>query len=1030
MAYLMCLILLECYSFAAEELTFNRDIRPILSENCFFCHGFDKEKRKANLRLDTFEGATESRKGGAAIVPGNSKGSILIERIETHDQDELMPPPDSIYHLSHEQKELLKTWINQGAKYEEHWAYVPLKDKSNKSIDQFIAEVLKKKKLTSVEVATPRVLIRRLSQDLKGLPPSYEEVEKFKENPNEENYEAVVDKYLASLEHAENQALQWLDLVRWANTSGLVSDEPIASEGYRNYVIQSIYENLPFDIFTIEQLAGDLIPNKTNRSLIASGYNRILKTNCEMGVIEEEALYALKGEHVRSLGTVWLGLTTGCAECHDHKYDPIQQKDYYNFAAFFDDLVETGVYTPGDRRIPLHYVYAKRKDQSQDTQLDKELETRYEELYGNISSINQEDFLSWQKNQVKSLNEKKTKKDYIWLASNLPLGLEQGGDYKSVKAKEGKLVREVKAQEGEVSRHHIAEVLTGYINKKESAYYIDVKVSKENQPRWIAVQTLHGDYGRLGWEASEKITFIWGENSEEYFKKNKQARSKNVHYVGELPKLDEWVRIELPTDVLKKGSKYEAVGMAWLQESGSVQWGDCGIAVTESEYTSYTLGKTGMRKFLQTPYTRNNYQNRFEWPAKIVKKKTKSRTATEQELMHRAYVEFKYPKKLKLIEEKERKLYRLRAKAKEVLVSKAGKPKVTHVLPRGDFMDLSGPKATPAIPEYFGKLETNGKRATRLDLGKWLVSKDNPLVARVFVNRLWNQFFGQGLSTTLEDIGTQGNWPSHPELINKLAKEFIDSNWNIRLMIKKIVMSDTYKLRSKPQKQQIEIDPTNRYLSHQNRFRLHAEAIRDHALSLSGLLMRNQVVPKDNFFYHQPKAYWNLSNKVMYGSRHMNWDASEGRLQHQRSIYGYYKRQNAHPTLLAFDAPTRQECSTKRVITNTPAQALTLLNDPIFMEAAMAMSDKLATLDELTKEEKTAFLFKEFLNREAHKNEMKAMLKLYDGQVKSYRENNERTRQLLKLESSDVVTSQHHEKAAWVALSRVILNLHEIINRL
>ena len=1026
----MSLFLLKCFSVNGEELTFNKDIRPILSENCFFCHGFDKEKRKADLRLDTFEGATEKRKGGAAIIPGDSKNSLLVERIETHDQDELMPPPDSIYFLNKEQKQKLKKWIDQGAKYEEHWAYVPLKKKTSKSIDQFIAEVHAENDLKPVEAASSRTLIRRLSQDLKGLPPTLEEVQKFKENPSDKNYEAVVDKYLSSFEHAENQALQWLDLVRWANTSGLVSDEPIASEAYRNYVVQSVYENLPFDTFTIEQLAGDLIPNKTNRSLIASGYNRILKTNCEMGVIEEEALYAMKGEHVRSLGTVWLGLTTGCAECHDHKYDPIQQKDYYNFAAFFDDLVETGVYTCGDRRIPLHYVYDSAKTQTQDQKLYDKLQLKYHELYTKTNEIDQTDFQTWQSDQVSVLKEKENQKDYLWLPANLPAGLEQSGHYKLVTSSKEGLVRKVKAKRNEVLRHDIAEVLTGYITKKESDYFVEVKVSKKNTPKWIAVQTLHGDYGRLGWEAAEKSTFIWGEKPDAYFKENQQARSKNIFHVGELPKLDEWVRLKLPSEVLKKGSKYEAVGMAWLQKEGEVLWGDSGISVSESEYTNYVLGQTGMRKFLETPHTRNDYQNRFQWPAKIIQKAAESRTKIERELMDRAYVEAKNPRLLKQIQQMERELYRLRKGAQEVLVSKAGVPKVTHVLPRGDFMDLSGPKAIPAIPEYFGTLKTDGKRATRLDLAHWLVSKDNPLVARVFVNRLWNQFFGQGLSTTLEDIGTQGNWPSHPELIDNLAKDFIDSGWNVRHVIKKIVLSNTYKLSSKPMLEQAESDPSNRLLTHQNRFRLHAEAIRDHALDISGLLVKNKTVPRGNYFYHQPKAYWDLSNKVMFGSRHMKWHTSQGSEQYQRSLYGYYKRQNAHPTLLAFDAPTRQECSTKRVITNTPAQALTLLNDPIFMDAAKALSDKLGEVKGLTQNEKVERLFQWSLNRKVRDTELSSMLKLYQSQLALYRENPEDTRSLFGLTSKETLSKEHYQRAAWVTLSRVVMNLHETINRL
>lgn len=1010
----------------APRLSFNKDIRPILSENCYLCHGFDEKKRKGKLRLDTFEGATKLKRGGeAAIVPGHPEKSILIDRIETDDPDELMPPPDTVYKLTEKQKETLKQWIREGAEYEEHWAYLPIVGNPTSSIDVMLSKKRKEKKLSSGTNAQPRVLVRRLSYDLRGLPPTHEQVMQFEKNPSREHFEKIVDQYLSSKEHAEHQALKWLDLVRWANTTGMVSDEPFASEAYRNYVIQSYYDNMPFDTFTIEQLAGDLIEKPTTRSLVASGYNRIVKTNCEAGVIEEEALYDMKGEHVRALGTVWLGLTTGCAECHDHKYDPFTQQDYYNMAAFFDDLVEAGCYTPGDRRIPLYYVHDEKSKQLQDDKLYAELQQNYKKLY-DFKSIEDTRYQAWQNEKVKSLKASDHLSDFVWLPAVLPYGHELSGDYKTVQ-KENKMSRKVTAQKGELKKHFIAETLSGFMGKgtgtgkKDKGLYVDVYLDSKTKPDWIAFQSLHGAYGRLGWKKSEVITFVWAESEEVYSHQKDRFNSDVVKYMGPLPEADQWVRLYADQASLKK-AKWHYCGMAWLQSGGDVHWAESGLTLQKHQVEEFYMGEAGMRMFHEKPYHRMDYDKRFHWPAKIVKKKDADRTETEKELLRRCYLEEREPKLLSEIKQLESNLARLRANAQQALVSRAGQPKMTRVLARGDFMDKNGARAYPAIPKYFGKLNTGNKRATRLDLAKWLVSRDNPLTARVYVNRLWAQFFGRGFSNTLEDIGSQGEWPSHPELLDKLAQEFINSGWDSRRMIKRIVMTEAYQLSSMPHNSQLESDVENRYLSRQNRFRYHAEAIRDQVLMVSGLLHKTQILPKDSKFFYQPDAYWKLSSKVMYGSRHMLWDTSQGSEQHYRSLYGFYKRQNAHPTFLAFDAPTRQECSTHRSITNTPAQALTMLNDPIFVEAAKGLAMKVDVYQG-DLEAKIQYLFEKCLQRKASQSELNTIAKLYLEQTKYFEQHPDEAEQLLQAEV-------RAELASWTVVSRVALNLHETFTRL
>lgn len=1012
-----------------HKLSFNRDIRPILSENCYLCHGYDKNKRKGKLRLDTFEGATKIKNGEAAIVPNQPDKSLLIQRIESQDKDELMPPPDSAYKLTSSQKKLLKQWILEGAEYEDHWAFMPLSTKPYKTIDAGLEEQRKKQQLKIGPKADPRTLLRRLSYDLKGVPPSAKQVAQFQKNPSQLHYENIVDQYFASIEHAEHQALKWLDLVRWANTSGMVSDEPIDSEAYRNYVIQSFHQNKPFDRFTIEQLAGDLLKNPDNTSLVASGYNRIVKTNCEAGVIEEEALYDLKGEHVRALGTVWMGLTTGCAQCHDHKYDPISQQDYYNLAAFFDDLVEVGCYSPGDRRIPLHHIHSKDAQQKLDAQLTAEIGAKYRDLY-QFKSINQADYTAWQKEKVKVLKGSGNFTDFVWFSAKYPYSHVMSGEYQLTQ-KENREARRTKAQSGKIQQHEVAESITGFLakdtaqNKKNKGMYVSLYLNSKAMPKWIAVQSLHGAYGRMGWKDTERVTFVWGK-TENDAKLNKDIfKSAYITYMGPLPKSDQWVRLNIPGNKIKKSSIWPYTGMSWIQEGGEVYWGESGFRLQDNKSEEFKMGNTSMRMFLQRPYHRMDYDKRFNWPALIVKKPAKERSKTEEELLKRCYFEDTNPDKMEVIEDLEYRLSVLRKEAQKVLVSQSGPRKMTRVLPRGDFMDKSGPEAFPAIPAYFGRIKTISKRATRLDLAKWLVDENNPLTARVIVNRLWAQFFGKGFSSTLEDIGSQGDWPSHPELLDQLAQELIQSGWDLRSIMKKIVISEAYQLSSMPNYSQLRIDSENYYLSRQNRFRYHAEAIRDSALKVSGLLHKTVQYPKGSKFFHQPKAYWELSSKIMYGSRHMLWDTSQNESQHYRSIYGFYKRQNAHPTLLAFDGPTRQECTTHRMVTNTPAQALTLLNDPIFLDAAKGLGQQINSLKgDLN--EKINQLFLLSLQRLPAASESKVIEQLYRKQLKQYKTQ----AKLRKTFISNIKNDRPSELAAWIIVSRVMLNLHESITRL
>ena len=1023
-------------------IQFNRDVRPILSENCFFCHGFDEKNRKGGLRLDTFEGATADLGGYRAVDVSKPHASELLKRIHSNDPEDLMPPPESEKRLSDRDRQVLLQWIEQGAAYEEHWAWRalrrpngPLDGAGGSAVDAFVERTWNREGVMPVQVAPPRERLRRLSFDLRGFPPSPEEVSQFQRDPSAQRFEGFREKWMSGLAYAEHQAVRWLDLVRWADTSGFVSDEPIASGAYRAWIIESFRKNQPFDEFSIEQLAGDLLPEPSDEQLIASGYNRILNTNCEAGAIEEEQLYKLKGEHVRALGTVWLGMTTGCAECHDHKFDPLSAKDYYSLAGFFDDLVEAGVYTPGDRREPLHYVHADKKNSHRDKTLVKQI-ARIQEKISNGDLMGMD---AWVSDMKAGLKESTNWREFQWVPARLPAPRVLQGDF--VETLLGKrLVRETRAQGGEFRRHHAAEFMTGFFkesseasNQEKDAWYFDAWLDPENPPDMIGVQISHGDYGRLGWRTANYETYYWGvDSSGELSRPHAWSDPKRVKRMGDLPSDRGWTRFKIPFGERIKsvpGQTFLAVGMAWLQSGGRVGWGDSGAILRSDKVARLELGETGVRWWWEMPWNRQVYQRRVSLVASALRAGEAQRDSLQDQLVSQAFREFSQPKLMARLRRAESELFQLRARAMPVLVSRQAKSwKTTRVLNRGDYLDKSGPIVQPDVPDFLKPLVKSGEKANRLDLARWLFRENSALVARVYVNRLWHQFFGRGLSESLEDSGTQGDWPSHPELLDWLAVEFRESGWDRNHMVRLLTSSRAYQLSSTPTSDLYERDPENRLHARQGRFRLTAESIRDSALKVAGLLTLSQEVPRSSFFPYQPDPYWNRSDKVMFGSRHMAWNTSPVKGQYQRSLYTFWKRQNIHPTMLAFDAPTRQECTAKRNVTNTPGQALALLNDPMFVEAARVLAGRICEgpFDDDAVRLRQAFAIA--LQRDPSVAETDILLQLLNDQRRVYEQQPEAACGLLTVGQTPA-NGVPSELAAWTAVTRSILNLHEFLNR-
>lgn len=768
-------------SGVGKEISFNRDIRPLLSDACFACHGPDATHREADLRLDIESSAKKS-----AIQPGNASASEIIARITADDPDVVMPPPETGKQLKPDQIALLRDWVQQGAPYEPYWAYqAPIRHPipQNQStwpqdpVDDFLLAQQIQAGFKPSPDADRQTLIRRLTFDLTGLPPTPEEVEAFVNDERPTAYRRLVDRLLASPAYGERMAIHWLDLVRYADTVGYHGDQDHNISPYRDYVIDAGNEDLPLDQFTREQIAGDLLPEPTISQQIATGYNRLLQTSHEGGVQPKEYLAIYAADRIRNLSAVWMGATVGCAQCHDHKYDPYTAKDFYSMAAFFADVDEQQHFKVGSNALP--------------TRRPPEIEV----------------LSPWRQQQVDAIEAR-------------------------------------------------------ILELKQVAAVADIA--------------------------------------------NRQF---------------------VPTR----------------------------IAAMESE-----------------------------------------RDALKQE-------------------------------TRQTMVTKSIEPREIRVLPRGDWLDESGPIVEPAIPEFLGKLSTGQRRANRMDLANWLVDQDSGvggMTARVAVNRYWYLLFGRGISPSLADFGGQGQPPTHPKLLDHLALDFVESDWSVKRMMRRLVNSHAYRQTSDTSQRMLDNDPYNQFYARQARYRLPAEFVRDNALSISGIL--TERVGGASVKPHQPAGYY----------RHLNFPKrvyvpDQGEDQYRRGVYVHWQRQFLHPMLKAMDAPSREECTAQRSRSNTPLEALAMLNDPSMIDAAIAFASRVLREGGETDRQRIDHAFRLATSREPDDYERRSLLGLLEEQRTHYKVHPEQADELT--ESADkyikktIVDPQ--SLAAWTGIARAVLNLHETLSR-
>ncbi|QDU97615.1 PSD1 and planctomycete cytochrome C domain-containing protein [Lignipirellula cremea] len=996
------LLLSPAIDARADEpaVSFSREVKPILSQNCFACHGPDENKRAAELRLDQRESAVSS-----AIWAGKPEASELIARIVTTDPDERMPPARSKKPaLTAEQIDILKRWIAQGANYDAHWAYAPVAGNGDNppelaaAIDHQVQATLTAHGLQSGGPADDRILVRRLYFDLTGLPPTAAETAAFVNDAGADRYERLLDRLLQSEHYGERMAMFWLDLVRYADTNGIHGDNHRDHALYRDYVIQAFNGNKPFDQFTIEQLAGDLLPEATPEQQIASGYNRLNMTTREGGAQAKEYFAKYAADRVRNASTVWLGSTLGCAECHDHKFDPFLTRDFYSFAAFFADVRETAVGTQAPVKMPT----AMQDEEQQQRQ--KQIAALKATLAADTPALRQAQ-TAWEVTAPKELPTQPK----VWQTVQ-PSKMESTGGVKFTVQEDGSILTsganpatdiytltlpnpatptagfrlealtDSDFPAGGLSRGNGNFVLTEATastasDKKEQPQKIRSVVADYEQQGFPAAHAIDGN-GKTGWAVDG----------------HQKPANRTAVFLFDQPQFGEQLTIQL----------------AFQSQYAKHAIGRFRLSLTSVETPSITLAGDGPSAAIVA----------------LLNKPADQRSPAEQTQLADYYrsIAPALAATRKQLATEERALQKLTESFQPILITQAGAPREMRVLPRGNWLDDSGPVVLPAAPSFLPPLPT-AERASRLDLAHWLVDGKNPLVARVFVNRLWKIMFGEGLVRTLDDFGSQGAPPTHPELLDLLADDFVRSGWDVKHLLRQIALSKTYRLTSQDTPALRELDPANRWLARQNRYRLDAEMVRDNALAISGLLVDQIGGPSVKPY--QPPGYWSHLN---FPKR--EWQNDQGDNLYRRGLYTYWCRTFLHPSLLAFDAPSREESCVLRNRSNTPQQALVLLNDPTYVEAARVFAERIVSEGGSSPDQRVAYAWRQTLGRNPSPQEQALLVELVEKHRQQYTEDAAAAKALLHVGSRPAPEKvDTPELAAWTSLARVLLNLHETITR-
>ena len=1026
---------------------FNRDIRPILSDKCFACHGPDEKKRLTKLRFDTEEGAFADLGGGRfAIVPDSPGESGLVSRITTDIEAQRMPPAYSGKKLTEQEIDLLQRWVSQGAKWQKHWSFIPPRrpelanleklDWARNGLDHFVLQRLEQEGLSPSPEADPATLIRRVTLDLTGLPPTLDELDAFLADASTDAYEKVVDRLLESPRYAEKMASRWLDAARYADTNGYQTDAERSMWRWRDWVINAFDQNMSFDQFTIEQIAGDMLPNATLEQKIASGFNRNHRGNGEGGIVPEEYSVEYVVDRVETTSTVWLGLTMGCARCHDHKYDPIKQKDFYRVFAYFNNVPERGRAFKYGNSAP--FIPAPTSAQSEQLrQLEEKLaeaEEQFELLGSEIeklqrtweASLAQSSILDWSFDQDLLLRY-----SLDGVLAGQPGGFKDGkpvqarlvdgmphfvpGTLGAAASFDGKRFLDVgdvaelgffdrfslsawvypTAPDGPILGRNEDKPEVGEDGFKGYGLYLkDGRVQLNLVTRWL------DDSLRV--ETAEPLELNRWHHVTATYDGSRVADGAKIYLNGRPSPRN--VRLDLLNQDFRLGEPLRIGGAGARRFSGLIDEVRVYTEVlSPQEVAVIALTDSVNQAAALTPDSRSQSRSdKLLWcfldqyaPPHI----------------HKSW------QQLQDLRRQKRDLVR---SFPTVMVMHEGKTRDTFVLVRGAY-DKPGEKVLPGVPSFLPQLRKDWDN-NRIGLARWLVAPENPLTARVTVNRFWQTYFGVGLVKTAEDFGSQGEWPLHLELLDWLATDFVSSGWDVKALQKTIVMSATYRQSSKVSPEVLKRDPENRLLAHGPRFRLPAEVVRDQALAVSGLLV--EQVGGASVKPYQPAGLWS----DLAGGE--DYQRGEGSDLYRRSLYTFWKRTSAPPSMTTFDSGQRETCSVRQERTNTPLQALNLMNDVTYVEASRVLAQRMMQEGGKTAAERIAFAYKMVTARTPRSREGEILLEGFQHYLRDYRDDRKAALELVSQgEHPRNPALDIAELASYTTVASLILNLDQAITK-
>ncbi len=1032
-----------CIALAAP-VDFNREVRPLLSDHCYACHGPDEHKRKAGLRLDRQEDAfRELKSGERALVPGDTNRSTLVTRILTADPDELMPPAKHLKPLSPAQIALLVRWVAEGARWQEHWSFVapvrpelpPVKDRRwpRNEVDHFVLARLEQSGFRPNPEAGRPALIRRVTLDLTGLPPTPEEVDAFVGDRSRDAYERLVDRLLQSPHFGERLAQNWLDLARFADTSGYHFDGVRFLWLWRDWVINAFNDNLPYDAFTVEQLAGDLLPNPSVAQRIATGFVRNNMTNDEGGADPDEYLNKYVVDRVNTLGAVWLGLTVGCTECHDHKYDPISTREFYRLYAFFHNVPEKGLDRIRTDNPPPRLPVPTTEQALRFVEADFRLKDAEKTLQDRINELG-ETQEKWERLTLERPPAKPSESGLVRrLTFDGELGVDgriSGGDRPAFA--EGRLGQALQL-DGKMSAEY--GPLGGFDRTNAFAVSAWVRlqgdgavVSKmEAGPGFRGLDLLVGDR-RL----QVHLVHAW------------PGDALNVRTREQLP-LGQWLHLAVSHDGSGKAAgltiyvdgrrrevEVEKDALAGALANGE-PW-----RVGSRKGEAFLNGLVDDLRFLDRALSAEDARSlALDGMLPLVSKSRGHRTDAERADLARFYKDnyaADFLRSEAALAEARKAKERLYGEIPTSLVMEEMHPgRDTFVLVRGDFRNPGEP-VTAGTPAFLPPLPAGP--TNRLALARWLVSPEHPLMARTTVNRYWALFFGTGLVKTANDLGSQGEWPSHPELLDWLAVQFRDGSgpskerrgrsggtvgpWDVKALVRLLVTSAAYRQSAAATPGQLERDPYNRLLTRGPRVRLDAEFIRDNALAVSGLL--NRQVGGPSVKPYQPAGLWDGTDSVFV--------QDHGDKLYRRGLYVFWRRSAHYPAFATFDAPNREVCTFLRQRTQTPLQSLVLMNDPAFVEAARGLAQRVLREEPDSVKRRLVRAFRLTLGRVPEAGETDVLQRTYEQQAGNFRADPAAAAALLKVGESPVPEhADPVELAALTAVANVLLNLNETITK-